>query len=544
MRKLESIQLPKLISGYGGVGSLIETNTNGSLIILPYNEWKCFSKPITEEITDQRLLFFVKNSYPHVKRLLSIPDDDLSNKSDWANNNDIKSTITSRFFPEWYYCPKCRRLKKIDNWKEEWDEFYPKDKRFAINPPACPYCSIQRGKKNISRYKLHQLRFVMASLTSGELEDVPFNRLWRRNINGISWTEDDFDNSRSNLKYISQGDSDGLHTINIVDVKTGEKISLAEIERHYIISGKSAYKMVVKGSQSLYMPNIVRSLYIPIENQPGNSPSTSDEFDLQEFRYLTNDESYINDLNIHPDFQAKRETHLDNKAHTILRITALERLKETSVLLSYTRLGKADEPREWFNAEKGRVESNLNPKEVSPFSSDFPNPWYMPAVEAHGEGLLFEVDVKDLKTEDMKPYVHTLCHTIMKEMEFECGYPLQSLKEKIYVDYDNNAAGFLIYTIGGSEGSYGGLISLADNDAIIKLINRGVRRAQHCPNDPICMSESDGHCFACLDLPETSCALFNSDLKRKLLLEVWKPFFNSAEVVSSETSIRPEGLIL
>lgn len=33
MRKLEQIQLNKLISAYGGVGSIIETNTNGSLII-------------------------------------------------------------------------------------------------------------------------------------------------------------------------------------------------------------------------------------------------------------------------------------------------------------------------------------------------------------------------------------------------------------------------------------------------------------------------------------------------------------------------------
>lgn len=42
MRKLEQIQLNKLISAYGGVGSIIETNTNGSLIILPYDQWNCF----------------------------------------------------------------------------------------------------------------------------------------------------------------------------------------------------------------------------------------------------------------------------------------------------------------------------------------------------------------------------------------------------------------------------------------------------------------------------------------------------------------------
>lgn len=37
------------------------------------------------------------------------------------------------------------------------------------------------------------------------------------------------------------------------------------------------------------------------------------------------------------------------------------------------------------------------------------------------------------------------------------------VKRKIYIDYDNSRGGFLIYTIAGSEGSYGGLISLTQN---------------------------------------------------------------------------------
>ena len=41
---------------------------------------------------------------------------------------------------------------------------------------------------------------------------------------------------------------------------------------------------------------------------------------------------------------------------------------------------------------------------------------------------------------------------------------------KIFIDNDNIIAGFLIYTIAGSEGSYGGLISLTDDIRIIKLI--------------------------------------------------------------------------
>ena len=75
MKKLEQIQLNKLISAYGGVGSIIETNTNGSLIILPYDKWKCFehinNNPM--EIMDNRLLSYVRtHGYPNVTRLVPI----------------------------------------------------------------------------------------------------------------------------------------------------------------------------------------------------------------------------------------------------------------------------------------------------------------------------------------------------------------------------------------------------------------------------------------------------------------------------------------
>ena len=79
--------------------------------------------------------------------------------------------------------------------------------------------------------------------------------------------------------------------------------------------------------------------------------------------------------------------------------------------------------------------------------------------------------------------------------------------------------GFLIYTIAGSEGSYGVLISLLPNDTnssegrILKIIEMAALRASTCPNDPICKSE-EGHCFACVDLPEISCQIWNKNLDR------------------------------
>ena len=42
MKELEEIQSRKVISAYGGSGSIVETLYNGSLLIRPYNEWRCF----------------------------------------------------------------------------------------------------------------------------------------------------------------------------------------------------------------------------------------------------------------------------------------------------------------------------------------------------------------------------------------------------------------------------------------------------------------------------------------------------------------------
>ena len=42
MKKLEEIQRRKVISAYGGSGSIIETLENGSLLIDDYDRWPCY----------------------------------------------------------------------------------------------------------------------------------------------------------------------------------------------------------------------------------------------------------------------------------------------------------------------------------------------------------------------------------------------------------------------------------------------------------------------------------------------------------------------
>jgi hypothetical protein len=128
--------------------------------------------------------------------------------------------------------------------------------------------------------------------------------------------------------------------------------------------------------------------------------------------------------------------------------------------------------------------------------------------------------------------IHSFSHLIIKELEFLCGYPSSSVSERIYCDSDT-MNGLLIYTIAGSEGSFGGLIKQADSEKFSKILSSALLRARDCSSDPICY-ESDGQgvgglnyaaCYSCLLISETSCEEFNSFLDRKILIDKNYGFF-------------------
>ncbi|MBK8516549.1 MAG: DUF1998 domain-containing protein [Saprospiraceae bacterium] len=122
--------------------------------------------------------------------------------------------------------------------------------------------------------------------------------------------------------------------------------------------------------------------------------------------------------------------------------------------------------------------------------------------------------------------VHTLSHILIKELEFLCGYPTTSINERLYVD-EEQMQGVLIYTVAGSEGSYGGIITQSNPSVFIKIFNSAIFRANDCASDPVCY-HSDGQgigglnlaaCYSCSLLPETSCEEFNNFLDRALLID-------------------------
>jgi hypothetical protein len=117
--------------------------------------------------------------------------------------------------------------------------------------------------------------------------------------------------------------------------------------------------------------------------------------------------------------------------------------------------------------------------------------------------------------------IHSLAHALLQELSLDAGYPVGSMRERIYAAPDQ--AGFLIYTASAdAAGSLGGLARLAKGDRFANVFLTAVSRAGWCSNDPVCSesgpSGTDGlnlaACHACLLLPETSCEHRNIYLDR------------------------------
>jgi hypothetical protein len=133
------------------------------------------------------------------------------------------------------------------------------------------------------------------------------------------------------------------------------------------------------------------------------------------------------------------------------------------------------------------------------------------------------------------PYValHSLSHALMQEIALDCGYPLSSLKERIYSVPGTAGApdrfGILVYTASaGAQGTLGGLTEAAKR--VPQLLSTALDRLGLCSNDPVCADHDPSvsgderglhgaACHACLLVPETTCEARNTLLDRALLVE-------------------------
>ncbi len=231
-------------------------------------------------------------------------------------------------------------------------------------------------------------------------------------------------------------------------------------------------------------------------------------------------------------------------------VVRVHRLREVTCLYGFTRLEPPPTPAE---SELDEIQLAVNGADLAR------NVDWLPAIEQLGEGIFLHVapaylkkwleseeitakalTLRDRERRDALKFnrppkhrgaaywaLHSLSHAFMAELALECGYPLSSLKERVYSTGPAQADrfGILIYTsTAGGQGTLGGLSQMAERAG--ELLTRAMRRIALCSNDPICAEHSEGSeeyplqgaaCHACLLVPETSCEARNTRLDRGLL---------------------------
>lgn len=209
----------------------------------------------------------------------------------------------------------------------------------------------------------------------------------------------------------------------------------------------------------------------------------------------------------------------------------VSRLREVTALVSFSRLVPP--------GTKGAALAKLSATDVD----------WLPAIEVFGEGLFVRLDEKRLQKWEESSFalkrtasiaqhagpddvvtprrllVHTFAHALMNELSMDAGYPVASLRERVYAG--KGEAGVLVYTAtADSAGSLGGLSAQSEPARLDAVIRSAMQRALWCSADPVCI-ESTGSgidnlnlaaCHACMLVPETSCEKRNCFLDRALLI--------------------------
>ncbi|TGS92713.1 DUF1998 domain-containing protein [Mesorhizobium sp. M2D.F.Ca.ET.171.01.1.1] len=234
-------------------------------------------------------------------------------------------------------------------------------------------------------------------------------------------------------------------------------------------------------------------------------------------------------------------------------VVKVSRLREVTCLYGFTRLEPPPTPAE---SELDEIQLKVD---GAPLNREIK---WLPAIEQFGEGIFLHIDPGYIRAwRDRADVIsraqelhrgeaheaahfnrpakhlgvtywalHSLSHALMAELALECGYPISSLKERIYASGAGQADrfGILIYTsTAGAQGTLGGLSGMAAR--IPEMLAKAVHGLELCSNDPICADHHAGTdlderplhgaaCHACILVPETSCEARNTRLDRGLLV--------------------------
>lgn len=569
-----------------------------------------------------------------------------------AGNGLTKDGISYVRFPEWYFCPVCRRFRPLKQWIEDHKKFASEkaknDDEYMIRKPRCYYdhCDLVAAG-------------LVTVCANGHIGDFPWIE-WAH-IKGIPKKEVC---SNPQLRFrTGTSVAEGMQGL-IVECDTCKaratlrdafipnvfEMLIEEGRTEFCCGGKHPWKgsriacgkppvTKQRGDTSVYFPCSVSSIVIPTNSDENTNKviesiqykkilniledceDDDERFDtinkrldkwtesiasqllmkslsvkkiLKKLLLEDNDSSEegagvdsveykyeeycalsgIDERTISgsEDFLREEQDIDDYDIPGLEKIVLVKKLREVRALIGFSRLqpvGASDMESSGFVHIK---EDETN--------------WY-PGYEVKGEGIFIQIEQKKLAKWAKTPFVihrhemivdnfsaasmaqrmnekpnaefvflHTLSHLLLKQLSFECGYNIASLRERLYympsIDEENpGMAGILLYTASGdSEGTLGGLVRQGRSDCFPRIFKEAVDKARMCSNDPVCITSSGqgrealnlAACHACGLIPETSCEKFNILLDRALVVGTFeKPkagFYSSWEnekdIVSEE----------
>jgi len=436
----------KLISSYGGVGSIIDT-PDASIIVETFDNWhypSYYDKEIQKHIIlDDRLVNRLRCRFPKLKHLVSIPIEEDGWKTDVQPQ--------ANYFPKWFYCPRCNRFMSLKQWKEHWqgDDFDLQ----CFNPDC-------KGEH------LEQVRFVM-TCDDGHIQDLPWE-FWN-NREPIIEDENDGDNeqeTKSSIKLIYEkccdqqelyykisSENTDLSGIHIECKHCNKSATLKGIfgfsqkcgGRKYglgfqngQIAGEQCDKRAtvkIKTSNSVYYANTLSSLWIPEQQILHLSTEARTEIDaivkakdyersdIEKFsrrweipmeiidQYLDGTiENYVPDIvyrqaeydyflnKQQPEDKTIRfrQINVKNRISGFEKLVKIDRLKKIIVQTSFTRNAPIDTDSILIGDSGYEYQNKRQSVSKNSFETRL-----LPAIENYGEGILFVLDEQKLnKWED------------------------------------------------------------------------------------------------------------------------------------------------
>lgn len=554
-----------------------------------------------------------------------------------GDKDDVKFAegISYVRFPEWYFCPSCRRFKPIGEWVTEYRAKSPKkaeEDPHMIQTMKCPKC-----------FQELVVARIITACQEGHIDDFP----WVKWVHCQNFGGPKEICSRPELTITtSSSASEGLEGLTLKCLNCGAAASLRgafdpgkfeELDKktdsryNFRCAGKHPWKhktescksteypkVLQRGSSSVYFPVTESSLVIPpyssiVTNKidesaayaeykaviasylstPGitaetiellrnsqtqvyaqriaqetaipfdkvvgvlkrkNAAPDDGEYSTASVKYRAEEYEAITGETVieAEDYGEFYLEGVDISAYNLpflKSISLIHKVREVQALVGFTRLKPVD------STDAPGSQAVIVPvKEPD-------TKWY-PAYDVRGEGIFIEFDsssINNWRSENQflaervallndnykKSFIgenhpreitgkflllHTISHLLIKQLSFECGYGIASLKERIYcseaVD-GKEMAGILIYTAcGDSEGTLGGLVRQGRSDTFPRIFNKAIENARTCSNDPVCsLSQGQGRdslnlaaCYSCTLIPETSCEEFNCFLDRGVVV--------------------------